>query len=119
MFMLGGKAAVMGEKPPLKPYVFDAGAYDSVVLCYPVWAASPAPPIKTFVTENAEALKNLRVYAAACQSGSGAEKSFEKLSGFMGGAALAGTLVLIDPAKKPSAEKDAAVDAFAEKISEA
>lgn len=39
-----------GAKPALKPYDFDAAAYDLIVLGSPVWAGSPSPAIKSFLS---------------------------------------------------------------------
>jgi len=50
--MLWGVGMVLTrKKPPLKPYTFDPIAYDLIIIGAPVWASSPAPPIKTFLSE--------------------------------------------------------------------
>jgi len=50
--MLWGCGMVFSrKKPPLKPYIFDASAYDLIIIGAPVWASSPAPPVKTFLSE--------------------------------------------------------------------
>ncbi|MBQ0000733.1 MAG: flavodoxin family protein, partial [Clostridiales bacterium] len=41
-FFHGGKSAVFGEKPELKPYEFEDGKYDKVILACPVWASKCA-----------------------------------------------------------------------------
>ena len=112
-FFWGGKSALMAEAPALKPYAFSASLYDLVVLGFPVWAGNMAPPIRTFVRDNREALRGRRVCAFACQSGSGAETAFKKLEDCLGGA-LSAQLILIDPKDKPSAENDAKIDVFCE-----
>lgn len=43
-FFWGGKSAVMGETPPLKPYSFRGEDWDRVILGFPVWAGNVAPP---------------------------------------------------------------------------
>ena len=73
-FLCGGKSAVMAETPALEPYAFQADLYDQVIIGFPVWAGTFAPPIRTFVKENGEALRGKPVSAFACQGGSGAEK---------------------------------------------
>ena len=78
-FFWGGKSAVMGDKPTLVPYEFDAGKYDRIIFATPVWAGTFTPPIRTFITENAEALKGKRFALITCYSGGGAEKAAEKL----------------------------------------
>ena len=82
-FLWGGKSAVMAETPALEPYDFDAGKYDRIVIGFPVWAGNMAPPIRTLVKENRDAIAVKQVFAFACQSGNGAEKAFEKLKGLM------------------------------------
>ncbi|MGN0528027.1 MAG: flavodoxin family protein, partial [Eubacterium sp.] len=42
-FMVGGFCAMIGEKPRLKPYSFDADKYDTIVIGSPVWASCFAP----------------------------------------------------------------------------
>ena len=79
-FVWGGKSAVMGEAPELEAYEVDLSAYERVVFGFPVWASKFTPPLRTFIQENADALKGKRFAAFACQSGSGAEKALGKLS---------------------------------------
>ena len=68
-FFWGGKSAVMGETPKLKPYDFDASLYDGVVIGTPVWASNCAPPIRTFLTEHADELKGKKLGMYVCYSG--------------------------------------------------
>lgn len=82
-YIWGGKSAVMKEKPKLKPYHVNLSQYDEIIIGFPVWASTFAPPIRTFVHENKTVLKRKRIAAYACQAGSGAEKAFEKLKNFM------------------------------------
>ena len=75
-FLQGGKSALAGDTPPLQEYDFDPQRCGRVILGFPVWAGSVAPPLRTFVKENLQALKGLRLAAFCCQSGSGgAEKA--------------------------------------------
>ena len=111
-FFWGGKSAVMAEAPALQPYAFDADGCDRVVFAFPVWASSFAPPIRTFLRENGEALRGKRVAAFACQSGNGAERAFRKLCEAMGRDALEARAVFIDPKDRPSAENDERLRAF-------
>ena len=113
-FFWGGKAAVMAETPRLRPYAFDADAWDQVILGFPVWAGSPAPPLRSFLRDRGAALAGKRVAAFACQSGSGAEKAFAKLEGLLG-RPLAATLVLVDPKTRPDAVNEAKLSDFCEK----
>ncbi len=111
-FFSGGKSAVMAEKPALAPYDIDLGQYERVVLGFPVWAGSFAPPLRSFVTERAQDLKGLRIAAFACQSGAGGEKALAKLRACLGLDAFETTVVLNDPKTRPSADAEAALEAF-------
>ena len=110
-FLWGGKSAVMAETPALRPYDFDASVWDQVILAFPVWASSPAPPLRTFLRDHAAALQGRRVAALACQAGSGAEKAFAKLEAALG-KPLDATAVLIDPKDRPSADNEAKLTEF-------
>lgn len=112
MFLRGGRDAVKAETPKLEPYAFDAGAYERVVIGFPVWAGTFAPPVRTFAEENREALRGMRVAAFACQSGSGAEKAFGKLQALLGIERLDATLVLVDPKSRPDTGNDRKIEAF-------
>ena len=108
--------AVMGEEPPLKPYVFRGEDWDRIILGFPVWAGTVTPPMRTFVKAHGGELAGKPVAAFACQSGAGAEKAFGKLKAALGIDTLEAELVLIDPKDKPSAENDRKLEAFCEKL---
>ncbi len=111
-FFWGGKSAVMGEKPELEIYDVDLSGYDRIIFGFPVWASNFTPPLRTFIADNAEALKGKRFAAFACQSGAGAEKAFGKLAKCLGIDGFELNAVFIDPKAKPGKEKDAQIDAF-------
>lgn len=115
-FLWGGKSAVMGETPKLKPYSFDAGQYDHVIVGFPVWAGNVAPPIRSFFKEQGSKLKGCRISAFACQGGSGAEKALEKLKKAAGTDKLAAELILNDPKSNNSSENDERIRNFCEEI---
>ena len=115
-FLWGGKSAVMGEQPVLKPYEFDADKYDSIILGFPVWASRPAPPINTFLSEQKSKLSGKKIAVFACQSGNGAEKAFERIKKMIGVEGFDGELILIDPKTKENAENDKKMDSFCEKL---
>ncbi len=114
-FLHGGKSAAAGEEPELVPYTFNAEEYDAVVLAFPVWASNIVPPIRTFVSENRDALQGKRTAALACFMGGGANKAFDKLKTLLG-KNLSAELALIDPLKKPSEENAARIKDFCEKL---
>ena len=110
-FFWGGKSAVMGEKPSLRPYSFDPGKYDAVLIGTPVWAGSFTPPVRTFLDENRMALQGKKLGVFVCFSGGGAEKAVQKMERFLD-AVFDRTLILIDPKDKPSEETDGKIKDF-------
>ena len=116
-FFWGGKSAVMAERPKLKPYTLDADI-EEIIFGFPVWAGNITPPIRTFVFENKELLKDRKISAFACQSGSGAEKAFRKLQKFLEIENYYATAVFIDPKNKPSKENEARLDTFIQMLKE-
>ena len=115
-FIWGGMKAMMGEKPPLQPYDF-SGEYDRIIIGTPVWASNISPPIRSFIHENAEAIKDKKIAAFTCFSGGGAEKAIEKLKKLLGVDGLAAELILVDPKDHPSPENDEKIQAFCQRLS--
>ena len=116
MFLAGGKSAVFGEKPPLKPYDFRAGDYERVIFGFPVWASNVAPPLRTFAAENRAALKGKQLAAFACQAGSGGDKALGKLLEALGAERFRAELVLTDPGKDGTDGREEQIAAFCEKL---
>ena len=115
-FLWGGKSALMGETPELEPYTFDAEKYDVLIFGTPVWASSPAPPVRSFIKAQGQALAGKRFYAFACLMGSGAEKTFQKFASLLCVDRLAGTLALIEPKNQPTAENEKKIEKFCAEI---
>jgi flavodoxin len=109
-YIVGGKAAVFGDKPVLKAYSIDLSAYDTVMIGTPVWASTFAPPLRSFFSENS--IKGKTVGMFACQKGSGAEKCFDKLKKLTGVSDVKARLILIDPKSDPDAGNDSKIDEF-------
>ncbi|MCR4963202.1 MAG: flavodoxin [Firmicutes bacterium] len=113
-FFRGGMHAVLGKKPPLETYAFDAAAYDRVILGFPVWAGHVAPPLLSFLRDND--LSGKQIAAFACQSGSGGEKALAQLKSCLGREELDAERILIDPKSKPSPENEQKIREFCEKL---
>ncbi|MBO5076654.1 MAG: flavodoxin [Clostridia bacterium] len=111
-FFYGGKSAVMGEMPPLLPYDTELSAYDRVIVGFPVWASRPAPPVRTFIRDNLDALKTKRLAVYACQSGNGAKKAIAKLEAQLNIEAFDAELILIDPKARPNGANDTLIEGF-------
>ncbi len=113
-FYWGGKSAVMAEKPKLLPYDIDLDKYETVILGTPVWASTFAPPLRTFLDENREALKGKKISAYACCSGAGGEKALEKMRKFIGIGSYEHGAVFLDPKDRKNSEE--AIGAFCERL---
>lgn len=115
-FIWGGKSAVMGDTPKPLPYEFDADKYDEIIFGFPVWASSPAPPIKSFIKENLSKISDKNFSVFACCMGGGAKKAIDKLKSYLFISDFKAELALIDPKDKPSKENDKKTDEFISKI---
>ena len=113
-FFWGGKSAVMGERPELMPYSFDAAEYDRIIFGTPVWASNFTPPIRTFVEENRSALNGKKFAVFMCFSGGGADKAIAKLKTLIGIDEFEAELVLVDPKDKPKPEDEGKIRDFCE-----
>ena len=100
-----GKSAVMAEKPKLLPYDADLGRYETVVFGTPVWASSPAPPLRSFIRDNREALKGKKFAAYACYAGSGADKAIMKLKKLLGVKEMIAEASFLDPKERQDSEE--------------
>ncbi len=117
-FFWGGKSAVFKDKPDLEEYDIDLSSYERIVFGYPVWASTFTPPLRTFIEDNKDALAGKSLAVFACQGGSGAEKSFEKLAKCIGIDKFEITGIFIDPLAKKNDKTNSDIDEFASKISE-
>ena len=117
-YFWGGKSALMGDEPTLKPYDFDSSKYDVVIFGTPVWASCYTPPLRTFIKKYGKELVDKKVGAYACYSGAGADKALEKLRKDLHISDFGATLMLIDPKEKPSKEKEVQITEFCQSIHE-
>ncbi len=118
-FIWGGKSALMGAKPALQPYSFDAARYDTVIFGTPVWASSFTPPLRTFIEDNRAALEGKRLAAFVCYLGGGDQKAFKKLKKFLDIESLAAEMTLTEPNSKPDADSESEIARFCEALGEA
>jgi flavodoxin len=106
--MFWGCRMVFSKKnPPLKPYSFNASAYDLIILGVPVWAGSPAPPIKTFIGETNLSGKKLAIFI--CHAG-GKGKSLETFKSLLSGNNIVAETDFQEPAKSGEKSKQKIAD---------
>jgi flavodoxin len=58
----GGMQVMTGKLPALKPVNFDAAAFDLIILGAPVWASSPPPAMKAFLSQTKICGKKLALF---------------------------------------------------------
>ena len=116
-FLWGGKSSVMKEEPELLPYSFNSVEYDTIIIGTPVWASNMTPPIRSFIKQNREQLKQKRIAVAVCFSGGGANKAISRLADFIGIEKFISELILIDPKDKPDPENDNKIEQFVTSLS--
>jgi flavodoxin len=95
-YFWGGSQVLMHKKPALKPYAFDPAAYDLIIIGAPVWAASPAPPLQTFLSELTISGKKLALFL--CHAG-GKGNAMDKLKAMLPGNTIAAETDFINPGK--------------------
>ena len=115
-FFWGGKSVVMKETPELEKYKFNADEYDHIIFGTPVWASTFTPPIRTFIKENKDKLKDKKISVYVSCMGGGAEKAIKKLQKYLGVEKFNAELILIDPLDNKTDEKDEMIDNFCKKI---
>lgn len=96
-YFWGGRQVIMKKTPPLKPYTLNTEAYDLIIIGTPVWAASPAPALNTFLEE--QRISNKRIALFCCHAG-GKGKVFDKIKSKLPGNTFAGEIDFINPAKQ-------------------
>jgi flavodoxin len=80
---LWGIGVMLGiKKAPLKPYTFNPSAYELIIIGAPVWAGSPARPIRAFLAETGITGKKIALFV--CHNG-GMGNALEKLEALLPG----------------------------------
>jgi len=95
-YFWGGRAALMGDAPVLKPYAFEPDRYDILFVGTPVWAWTFAPPLNTFFRNNDLRGRNTALF---CCHGGGPGRIFQKMRSAIPEAVILGELALREPLK--------------------
>jgi len=103
-----GVGVMLGtKKAPLKPYTFNPSIYDLIIIGAPVWAGSPARPIRDFLAETA--IKGKKIALFVCHGG-GAGKAPEQLKALLTGNEISSETNFIYPIKNIETVKQQAAD---------
>ena len=111
---VGGRAAMRGEKPALRPYGFSPAEYDLIVIGSPVWAGRCAPPVNTFLGENDLAGRTVAYFC--CHAGGGPKKFNETMRTALKGCSIAAEADFRDPYTKRCDGTDARIDEFCSRL---
>lgn len=117
-FYWGGKSALMEETPELEDYSIDLTKYDKVILGFPVWASTLAPPIRTYIMDNKERLFEKRISLFVCYGGAGAKKAIEKTKVLLNNQTIENELILTDPKVKLDQNEEKEFNNFCIKMKE-
>ena len=115
-YFLGGMKATLAKEVKLKPYTFDPGAYETVIICTPIWASSVTPPIRTFLKNNK--LGSVKLGIVTCSGGGDAAKAPAQILSLTGRDKAAAELCIFDSHYAGAAGNDAAIEAFCRKMQE-
>ena len=112
-YFFGGFQAMTGKKPALKPYNFDPAAYDMIILGTPVWAGSPAPAMRSFLSQTKISGKKLALFI--CYGG-GKGKVMDKLRALVQGNTIVSEADFIEPARNNPEEQKKRITDWAKTI---
>jgi flavodoxin len=96
-YLWGGRQVFSRGKPDLKPYAFDAGPWDLIILGTPVWAGSPSPAMASFLDKTRISGKRIALFV--CHGG-GMGKALEKFKALLPLNSIAGEIDLVNPLKQ-------------------
>lgn len=103
-FIMAGKQASSKGLTKLKPFTKDLSQYDLVVIGTPVWAATMSSPVRTFIVENKDKLKNVAFFITL--GGTGEASTLQGMEEACGKKPMA-TLTILTRDIKPGAYLDA------------
>jgi flavodoxin len=99
-YLWGGFQVIMHKKPELEPLSIDIKAYDLLILGSPVWAASPAPAMYSFLSKTEVTGKKIALFC--CHAG-GKGKAFDKFKALLPGNTIVGEIDFQNAAGEESA----------------
>jgi flavodoxin len=112
-YFWGGRQVFSHSKPELKPYAFDAGLWDLIVLGTPVWAGSPAPAMVSFL--NKTKISGKRIALFVCHAG-GMGKALEKFENLLPLNTIAGKIGMVNPLKQDKQELKVKLEAWVKEL---
>ena len=112
-FFWGGGMVFLRKKPPLKPYTFDPSGYDLIIIGMPVWAGSPAPPVRTFLSQTKITGKKIALFV--CHAG-GMGNALKKFKAMLPGNEIAAEADFINPVTGDSEKVKQQIEEWVKKL---
>jgi flavodoxin len=109
----GGKQALFGKLPALKPYRLDLEQYELLILGGPVWAGSPAPALMSFLQQTTFSGKKVALFC--CHRG-GKGATFSKLRDTLSANTIMGEIDFPNAGKQDTQKLNAKLDAWLKDI---
>jgi flavodoxin len=106
----GGSQVFMKKKPALKPYMVEIDKWDLIILGAPVWAASPAPAMISFLSQTKITGKKLALFC--CHAG-GLGGALEKFKALLPGNIIVGEIDFSKAAQTDPNELKQKIEAWA------
>jgi len=113
-YLASGRDAMKKKLTGIKEIKNDPSQYDLIILGTPVWAAKMSTPVRTYISQNKEKLKNVAFFCT--MGGSGDVKTFVDMEEATGKKPAATMTVLAKEIKK--AEYKAKVEKFVKALAE-
>ena len=81
-YLISGRDAMKRRLTKLEPLMHDLESYDRVIIGTPIWGWNMSVPVRTFVTENKDRLRNVAFFCT--MGGSGDVKAFAEMAEIIG-----------------------------------
>ncbi|MDR1617761.1 MAG: flavodoxin [Treponema sp.] len=112
-YVWGGKMVLSRTNPALKPYTVKPEDYDLIVVGFPVWAGSPAPPLLSFLSETKISGRKIALF---CCHGGGKRRALQKAAALLEGNTLAGEADFVNPSREAPEKLAARIDEWAKRL---
>jgi flavodoxin len=113
-YFLGVAQVFLRKRPELLPLAADINSCDLVILGTPVWAASPAPAVVSFLDKTKISGKKIALF---CCHGGGMGKALEKFKALLPGNTLVGEIDFVYPARNEGPELKRKIEEWVKTIS--
>ena len=112
-YVWGGRMVFSHIQPALKPYALRPEDYNLVVIGFPVWAGSPAPPLLSFLSETKIGGRKIALF---CCHGGGKGKALQKAGVLLEGNILVGEADFVNPSRGDTEKIAARIDGWAKRL---